>query len=199
MGQNRDYISRWHWDCVAHTPQPAHGALDSVRTQYSSPVRGAEQLQLLLKRRHLSAVHHNTAQPSLHLPQHGARRGAERMLGLSSRTLTTLSRHNLGLLAGVHRRTSTLIAGNKSRAFNILSRAMEQQQALKQRDQEPKDVERRKAPSNDRRKHYKADSPEVRISKTLSWILRHASESLELPMRPDGYVRVDELVSVTYY
>lgn len=39
------------------------------------------------------------------------------------------------------------------------------------------------------------DDPEVRISKTLSWILRHGSESEGLAMRSDGYVRVTDLVS----
>ena len=38
------------------------------------------------------------------------------------------------------------------------------------------------------------DSHDVRISKTLSWILRHGSQSEGLTMRQDGYVRVDELV-----
>ncbi|KAI9067962.1 hypothetical protein FKP32DRAFT_1698795 [Trametes sanguinea] len=38
------------------------------------------------------------------------------------------------------------------------------------------------------------DSPEVRISKTLSWILRHGSQAEGLAMRPDGYVRVNELL-----
>ncbi|KAI0630621.1 KptA family-domain-containing protein [Trametes polyzona] len=38
------------------------------------------------------------------------------------------------------------------------------------------------------------DAPEVRISKTLSWILRHGSQLEGLKMRPDGYVRVDELL-----
>ncbi|PIL25190.1 hypothetical protein GSI_13079 [Ganoderma sinense ZZ0214-1] len=39
------------------------------------------------------------------------------------------------------------------------------------------------------------DSHDVRISKTLSWILRHGSQSEGLAMRPDGYVRVDELLA----
>ncbi|TFY83652.1 hypothetical protein EWM64_g370 [Hericium alpestre] len=37
------------------------------------------------------------------------------------------------------------------------------------------------------------DSPEVRVSKTLSWILRHGAKSQGLYMRPDGFVRVSEL------
>ena len=40
------------------------------------------------------------------------------------------------------------------------------------------------------------DSSDVRMSKTLSWVLRHGSQSEGLAMRPDGYVRVKELVSV---
>ncbi|KAI0319338.1 KptA family-domain-containing protein [Amylostereum chailletii] len=39
------------------------------------------------------------------------------------------------------------------------------------------------------------DSPDVRISKTLSWILRHGAKSEGLYMRPDGYVRVVDLLS----
>lgn len=42
------------------------------------------------------------------------------------------------------------------------------------------------------------DSHDVRISKTLSWILRHGSQSEGLVMRKDGYVRVDELVSHSF-
>ena len=38
------------------------------------------------------------------------------------------------------------------------------------------------------------DSPEVRLSKTLSWLLRHGAKGEGLPMREDGYVRVTDLV-----
>ncbi|OBZ73607.1 putative tRNA 2'-phosphotransferase [Grifola frondosa] len=38
------------------------------------------------------------------------------------------------------------------------------------------------------------DSHETRISKTVSWILRHGSQAEGLAMRPDGYVCVDELL-----
>ena len=40
------------------------------------------------------------------------------------------------------------------------------------------------------------DSPQVRFSKTLTWILRHGAKSEGLYMRPDGYVRVSDLVRV---
>jgi RNA:NAD 2'-phosphotransferase (TPT1/KptA family) len=42
------------------------------------------------------------------------------------------------------------------------------------------------------------DSPQVRLSKTLSWILRHGAKSEGLYMRPDGYVRVSDLVRVIF-
>lgn len=38
------------------------------------------------------------------------------------------------------------------------------------------------------------DSPEVRTSKTISWLLRHAAASQGLAIRQDGYVNVDELL-----
>ncbi|KZT09829.1 uncharacterized protein LAESUDRAFT_721983 [Laetiporus sulphureus 93-53] len=38
------------------------------------------------------------------------------------------------------------------------------------------------------------DSPETRMSKTLSWMLRHGAKSEGLVMRSDGYVRVDDLL-----
>lgn len=42
------------------------------------------------------------------------------------------------------------------------------------------------------------DSADVRISKTLSWILRHGAKSEGLYMRPDGYVRVSDLVRLDF-
>lgn len=38
------------------------------------------------------------------------------------------------------------------------------------------------------------EPPDVRISKALSYILRHGAAKESLTMRPDGFVRVDELV-----
>ncbi|TFK88431.1 hypothetical protein K466DRAFT_488950 [Polyporus arcularius HHB13444] len=40
------------------------------------------------------------------------------------------------------------------------------------------------------------DSHDVRISKTLSWVLRHGSQSEGLTMRKDGYVRVNDLLAL---
>lgn len=38
------------------------------------------------------------------------------------------------------------------------------------------------------------DSPEVRLSRTLSWILRHGAASEGIPMRPDGFVKVEDIL-----
>ena len=38
------------------------------------------------------------------------------------------------------------------------------------------------------------ESPDVKISKALSYILRHGAAKEGLKMRPDGYVRVDDIV-----
>ena len=38
------------------------------------------------------------------------------------------------------------------------------------------------------------DSPDIRTSKTLSWLLRHGAQGEGLKMRTDGYVKVDDLV-----
>ncbi|KAF8903496.1 KptA family-domain-containing protein [Gymnopilus junonius] len=38
------------------------------------------------------------------------------------------------------------------------------------------------------------DSPEVRVSKTLSWILRHGAQSEGLAMRKDGYIKLVDLL-----
>jgi 2'-phosphotransferase len=40
------------------------------------------------------------------------------------------------------------------------------------------------------------DSPEVRNSKTLAWLLRHGAQSEGISIRPDGYVEVRDLVSL---
>lgn len=52
---------------------------------------------------------------------------------------------------------------------------------------------------NEQRKKMRGlpkDSIDVRISKTLSWILRHGAKEVGLAMRPDGYAEVTDLVSV---
>lgn len=42
------------------------------------------------------------------------------------------------------------------------------------------------------------DSPGVRLSKTLSWILRHGALSEGILIRPDGFVKVEDIVGITH-
>lgn len=39
-----------------------------------------------------------------------------------------------------------------------------------------------------------ADSPDVRLSKSLSWILRHGAQKEGIPIRPDGYISLSVLM-----
>ncbi|KAJ7175877.1 KptA family-domain-containing protein [Mycena filopes] len=48
---------------------------------------------------------------------------------------------------------------------------------------------------SDKQRGHPRDSPEVRVSKTLSWILRHGAKSEGLAMRADGCVRVTDLLA----
>jgi hypothetical protein len=43
------------------------------------------------------------------------------------------------------------------------------------------------------------DARDIRVSRIMFWLLRHGAERQGLPMRPDGYVRVQDLVSFLVY
>lgn len=62
------------------------------------------------------------------------------------------------------------------------------------RKMEAKAVRQEKDRLNKRLRGTPRDELEVRISKTLSWVLRHGAKKEGLFMRPDGYVRVKDLV-----
>ncbi|KAI0825770.1 KptA family-domain-containing protein [Irpex lacteus] len=47
-----------------------------------------------------------------------------------------------------------------------------------------------------RQRGLPSDSPEVRLSKTVTWVLRHGAASEGLKMRKDGYIRVDDLLKI---
>jgi RNA:NAD 2'-phosphotransferase (TPT1/KptA family) len=55
---------------------------------------------------------------------------------------------------------------------------------------------RKDVPKGGKLRGHPRDPPEVQLSKTLSWLLRHGAKSQGLPMRDDGYVRVKDLVSL---
>ena len=54
----------------------------------------------------------------------------------------------------------------------------------------------RRVSQGPRKRGLDRDVADVRNSKTLSWILRHGAKSEGIAMRPDGYVKVADLVSL---
>lgn len=52
----------------------------------------------------------------------------------------------------------------------------------------------KKGPTPKLRGHPR-DSPDARLSKSLSWLLRHGAEKAGLNIRQDGYARVSDVVS----
>ncbi|KAF8159865.1 KptA family-domain-containing protein [Crassisporium funariophilum] len=55
-------------------------------------------------------------------------------------------------------------------------------------------VQKPKPQSGTKLRGLDRDSPEVRVSKTLSWLLRHGAQGEGLKMRQDGYVKVVDLL-----
>ena len=78
-----------------------------------------------------------------------------------------------------------------SRRTKSVHRFMERNERERQKAEKKEEYITRKT----KLRGLKTDEKDVRTSKTLSWILRHGSSSLGLPMRADGYVKVEELVS----
>lgn len=72
-------------------------------------------------------------------------------------------------------------------------------QELNKREQRPPVKKPTKDTLNKPLRGRPRDQEDVRISKTLSWLLRHGAKSEGLNMRPDGYVRVQDLVSSARY
>ncbi|KAF9219719.1 hypothetical protein BS17DRAFT_769789 [Gyrodon lividus] len=56
------------------------------------------------------------------------------------------------------------------------------------------DKRKKKGPPPKQRGHPR-DSPEVRFSKSLSWLLRHGAEKAGLHIRQDGYAKVSDVLS----
>ncbi|KAF9244131.1 KptA family-domain-containing protein [Melanogaster broomeanus] len=56
------------------------------------------------------------------------------------------------------------------------------------------DKGKKRGPAPKQRGHPR-DSPEVRFSKSLSWLLRHGAESAGLHIRQDGYAKVSDVLS----
>ncbi|KAI8353733.1 putative tRNA 2'-phosphotransferase [Mortierella sp. GBAus27b] len=50
------------------------------------------------------------------------------------------------------------------------------------------------SPPKNRNRGPRDDTPEVRLSKALSWLLRHNAVSQGVAIRPDGYVKLDDVL-----
>lgn len=64
----------------------------------------------------------------------------------------------------------------------------------KMRQQSPEEGKPRIGPTPKPRGHPR-DPPDIRISKSLSWLLRHGAEKAGLNIREDGYAKVSDVVS----
>jgi hypothetical protein len=59
---------------------------------------------------------------------------------------------------------------------------------------QPKQEKQRATKGSTKLRGHLRDDPKTRTSKTLSYVLRHGAKSEGIPIRPDGYVRVKDLV-----
>ncbi|KAK7046758.1 putative tRNA 2'-phosphotransferase [Favolaschia claudopus] len=94
------------------------------------------------------------------------------------------------------------LARNLSRTMDTSpytpSRNSENSAQNRKKPAKPKSENKRSGPSTPSAKlrgNPLKDSTDVQLSKTLSWLLRHGAQSERLPMRPDGYVRVTDLLA----
>ncbi|KAF9083399.1 tRNA 2'-phosphotransferase 1 [Mortierella sp. GBA35] len=55
-------------------------------------------------------------------------------------------------------------------------------------------AEAKKPSNNSRNRGPRGDSPTVRLSKALSWLLRHNAVSQGIVIRPDGYVKITDVL-----
>ena len=105
-------------------------------------------------------------------------------------------------------RMSTSIIPARFRAANLgginqytiafISRPFSGQRYPTMREQlQEEDSTTKKGPTPKLRGHPR-DAPNVRISKSLSWLLRHGAEKAGLNIRRDGYAKVSDVVSPKY-
>jgi RNA:NAD 2'-phosphotransferase (TPT1/KptA family) len=91
------------------------------------------------------------------------------------------------MLGVLIRRTSRVI-GTASRNFAQRAIMNEHPKQTKQRDRKSHQQSSAKLKGSPR------DDPKTRLSKTLSYVLRHGAEKEGISIRPDGFVLVNDLV-----
>lgn len=111
----------------------------------------------------------------------------------SSVVITTMDAEQATTSRPVHQTTARNVRKEK------------QQQGTRQSDENPNlkapqdangsnQSQKRPQQQSSKQRGLPRDSPQVRLSKTVSWLLRHGAASEGLSMRPDGYVKVTDLV-----
>lgn len=117
------------------------------------------------------------------------------MWRLQPRSLTSLLKP-LSLPSAAPSRLTRLISYSPGRVLDLEHQLMEQEDQEEQRAQQREQKERDKQVRGITKKGRKGESAATRTSKTLSYILRHGAMEHGLRTRPDGYVRVADLVSI---
>ena len=120
--------------------------------------------------------------------------------------LSVLNRYNRTLLAAqlVSYHSSTrlsTIGFDREQYWKQKEVKMERKERQEGAKREKRPPVKRPNPGNSGNKPLRgrpADQEDVRISKTMSWLLRHGAKSEGLYMRQDGYVRVNDMVCLPY-
>ncbi|KAK7018971.1 putative tRNA 2'-phosphotransferase [Favolaschia claudopus] len=98
----------------------------------------------------------------------------------------------------IHNSLARNLSRNMDTSAYTPSRNSENSGQNRKKPAKPKSENKRSGSSNPSAKlrgNPLKDSADVQLSKTLSWLLRHGAQSERLPMRPDGYVRVTDLLA----
>ena len=120
--------------------------------------------------------------------------------------LPALNRYNRTLLAArlvsYHSSTRLSTIGlDREQYWEQKAAKMERKERQEGAKREKRPPVKRPNPGNSGNKPLRgrpADQEDVRISKTMSWLLRYGAKSEGLYMRQDGYVRVNDMVCLPY-
>ena len=118
-------------------------------------------------------------------------RQPQSMFLVSTRTSTLLRACTVSLNSSKQALTGKSVLSSLKRSVAIMSEGTQQEA---KRGEKKQGQRGRGGGGSAKLRGLPTDAPEVRMSKTLTWVLRHGSQAEGLAMRPDGYVRVDELV-----
>ncbi|KAG5726138.1 putative tRNA 2'-phosphotransferase [Termitomyces sp. T112] len=108
-----------------------------------------------------------------------------RRLGLVSKRIRTMSAAQTSLPTG---------SGTESQPMQSQRNASTNSRKKQEKGQKKQGPKQGGGQQSTKLRGLERDSPAVRLSKTISWLLRHGAKNERLPMRPDGYVKVKDLM-----